>query len=136
MAELWDVVYAFTPPLKVAWGVWLAWGVGQVIWYRHERTARLASTKKPSASPARKAFVSRPSAPERMVTRLVTPEQVITHRAEPLAHAPVTPEPVIDTAAEVAELDRFVADFEMNTRHRRGEPHNEEPYNAHPGGSA
>ena len=132
MAELLDVLNAFTPPLKVAWVVWLAWGVGQVAWYRHARKAQVAATKKPSAPPARKPFVSRPSAPERMGTRLVTPEQVITHK-EPVAAAPVTPEPVDDNVAEVAELDRFVADFEMNTRHRRGEPHNGEPYNAHLG---
>jgi hypothetical protein len=35
---------------------------------------------------------------------------------------------------QFGELDRFVADFEMNTRHRRGEPHNGEPFNAHVGG--
>lgn len=132
MAELLDVLNAFTPPLKVAWVVWLAWGVGQVVWYRHERKPRVATTKKPSATRARKPFVSRPSTPERMGTRLVTPEQVITHK-EPVAAAPVAPEPVADNVAEVAELDRFVADFEMNTRHRRGEPHNGETYNAHLG---
>ena len=132
MAELLDVLNAFTPPLKVAWVVWLAWGVGQVVWYRHERKPRVATTKKPSATRARKPFVSRPSTPERMGTRLVTPEQVIT-RKEPVAAAPVAPEPVADNVAEVAELDRFVADFEMNTRHRRGEPHNGETYNAHLG---
>lgn len=133
MAELLDVVIAFTPPLKVAWVVWLAWGVGQVVWFRHERKPQASSTKKPSA-PARKTFLSKPSAPERMVTRLVTPEQVITHQAEPAAPASVAPEPAADNVAEVAELDRFVADFEMNTRHRRGEPHNGAPYNAHLGG--
>ena len=70
-----------------------------------------------------------------MVTRLVTPEQVITHQSEPIAPAPVAPDPFADNLAEVAELDRFVADFEMNTRHRRGEPHNGAPYDAHLGGT-
>jgi hypothetical protein len=134
MAELLDVVNAFTPPLKVAWVVWLAWGVAQVVWYRHERKPQVASARKPSAAHARKTLVSRPSAPERMVTRLVTPEPVLTHQAEPHTPARVAPEPAADNVAEVAELDRFVADFEMNTRHRRGEPHNGEPYNAQLGG--
>ena len=130
MAEVFDVVNAFTPPLKVAWVVWLAWGVGQVVWYRHEQKQHVASTKKAPAAPARKAFVSRPSAPERMVTRLVTPEQVTTHQQELIPPAPAAPEPLVDSVARVAELDRFVADFEMNTRHRRGEPRNGESCNA------
>ncbi len=132
MAELLDVLNAFTPPLKVAWLVWLAWGIGQVLWYRHERRPQVAA-RKPAAAPVRKPFVSRPSTPERVGTRLVTPD-VITPQAEPSQRAPVAPAPVADNVAGVAELDRFVADFEMNTRHRRGEPHNGEPYNAHLGG--
>jgi hypothetical protein len=133
MAELLDVLNAFTTPLKVAWVVWFAWGVGQVFWYRHERKPQTAS-KRPSAPPVRKPFVSKPSGSDRVVTRLVTPEQVITHQPEPVAPAPVESAQAADNVAgEVGELDRFVADFEMNTRQRRGQPHNGESYNAHPG---
>ena len=133
MAELLDILDAFTTPLKIAWVVWLAWGIGQVFWYRHERRPRVASNK-PASSPVRKPFVSRPSASDRVVTRLVTPEPVLAHQAEPIEPAPVAPAPVADSGApEVSELDRFVADFEMNTRQRRSQPHNGEHYNAHPG---
>ena len=133
MAELFDIVNAFTPPLKVAWVVWFAWGTGQVFWYRSERKPRVAKGRKPVAPSARKPFVSRPSSSDRVATRLVTPN-VVTHLAEPIAQQPVAAAPVVDAVAQVAELDRFVADFEMNARHRRGEPHNGVPYNLHIGG--
>jgi hypothetical protein len=131
MAELLDILDALTTPLKIAWVVWLAWGIGQVFWYRHERKPRAVSTR-PSASP-RKPFVSKPSVPDRVVTRLVTPEPGITHQAEPVEHAAEAPAAAGNVAGEVGELDRFVADFEMNTRQRRAQPHNGESYNATPG---
>ena len=119
MAELLDVLDAFTMPLKIAWVVWFAWGVGQVFWYRYERTPKAAAR-----TPVRKPFVSRPSAPERPMTRLVTPEQVVP------SAPPVVETPGGDSFPAAmdgsGELDKFVADFEMNTRHRRGEPHNGE----------
>ena len=131
MAELLDVLNAFTTPLKMAWVVWLAWGSGQVFWYRYERRPQVA-THKPATSSARKPFVSRPSTNDRVVTRLVTPEQVIGHQPEPIAPAPA---PIVDSMpGEVAELDRFVADFEMNTRQRRSQSHNGESFDAHVGG--
>ena len=114
MFELLDILDAFSTPLKVAWVVWLAWGVAQVFWYRYERRQRSASR---AAAPMRKPFVSKPSMPERP-TRLVTPEQVM---------------PKVSAASEstegpgtIGELDQFVADFEMNTRSRRERPLNGE----------
>ena len=133
MAELLDVLDAFSTPLKIAWVVWIAWGVGQLFWYRYERKPQVAASK-PPASPVRKPFVSRPSTPDRVVTRLVTPEPMLTHQAEPVGGVADGPVGVADNAAgQLGELDRFVADFEMNTRQRRAQPHNGEPYDTHPG---
>ncbi|HVQ15886.1 MAG TPA: hypothetical protein VMS40_19940 [Vicinamibacterales bacterium] len=106
MFELLDILDAFTTPLKVAWVVWIAWGIGQIFWYRHERRPQPART----AASTRKRFVSKPSLPERPMTRLVTPEQVMPN----------------DGPGTIGELDQFVASFEMNTRHRRERPLNGE----------
>jgi hypothetical protein len=109
MFELLDILDAFSTPLKVAWVVWLAWGVAQVFWYRYERRQGSASR---AAAPVRKPFVSKPSMPERP-TRLVTPEQVIPKEPAFAESAPA------DDSVRIGELDQFVADFEMNTRNRR-----------------
>jgi hypothetical protein len=141
MAELLDVLDAFMMPLKIGWVAWLAWGIGLVFWYRHEQS----QTTSPRSAPVRRPFVSKPSMPQRAGTRLITPEPAIAHQApvdapliaaSPLAPPPVAPpvrEPapgLLDepdnVADPVAELDKFVADFEMNTRHRRGGPPNGE----------
>jgi hypothetical protein len=106
MFELLDILDAFTTPLKVAWVVWLAWGIGQIFWYRYERRPQPAR----AAARARKPFVSKPSLPERPMTRLVTPEQVMPS----------------DGPGTIRELDQFVSSFEMNTRHRREQPLNGE----------
>jgi hypothetical protein len=136
MAELLDILDAFTMPLKIGWVVWFAWGIGLVFWYRHDRNSQTASKR----APARRPFVSKPSLPQRAGTRLITPEPVIGHEAPveppPMAPAPVA-QPLIEPAPalldepdqvadQVAELDKFVADFEMNTRHRRSGPVNGE----------
>jgi hypothetical protein len=135
MAELFDILDAFTTPLKLGWVVWLAWGVGQVFWYRHERRARVAAAHRTSAAPVRRPFVSKPSGTDRVVTRLVTPEQVKTDQAPQIdPSSPAVPGADNATAQQNGELDRFVADFEMNARHRLGEPHNGEPFNVHVGG--
>ena len=127
MAELLDILDAFTLPLKTAWVVWFAWGIGQIFWYRHDRRPRAASKRVPSVA-ARKPFVSKPSVPERTGTRLVTPEQVIPIEPPPVEPPFVEPAPaLLEGPGEVAELDRFVADFEMNTRQRRSQPINGEP---------
>lgn len=123
MAELLDILDAFTMPLKIAWVVWFAWGIAQVFWYRYERKPQTAGRR----APAKKPFVSKPSVPDRAPARLVTPEQVISS-APPIVESPGESFlPLAEGTREVTELDRFVADFEMNTRQRRGHPHNEDP---------
>jgi hypothetical protein len=133
MAEVLDVLDAFTMPLKIAWVAWLAWGVGQTFWYRYELKPRVASSQ--AATPIRKPFASKPSMPERASTRLITPDQVTpdkTPRQPSPVETPVGPPPIESAPAltegpgEIEELDRFVADFEMHTRQRRGEPLNGE----------
>lgn len=116
MFELLDILDAFSTPLKVGWVVWLAWGVAQVFWYRYERRQRSATR---AAAPVRKPFVSKPSMPERP-TRLVTPEQVMPKEPAFAESAPA------DDSVRIGELDKFVADFERNTRNRREQPLNGE----------
>lgn len=131
MAELLDILDAFTMPLKIGWVAWFAWGIGLVFWYRHERKSQATS---PRPAPARRPFVSKPSTPQRTGTRLITPEPVIAHEAAvepPIAPPLLEPAPALldepdNMADQVAELDKFVADFEMNTRHRRSGPVNGE----------
>src|SRR5262245_48016459 len=131
MAELLDILDAFTMPLKTAWVVWFAWGIGQIFWYRHDRRRQAASRRVPPVA-ARKPFVSTPSVPERMASRLVTAEQVLPGGPQPVEPPFVEPAPALPEGSEVTELDRFVASFEMNTRQRRSQPHNGEP-SAHVG---
>jgi hypothetical protein len=123
MAELMDILDAFTTPLKIAWVVWFAWGVGQIFWYRYERKPQAA----PARTSARKPFVSKPSAPERPMTRLVTPEQVASAPAVVESPGGESFPALMDASSGATDLDRFVADFEMNTRHRREQPHNGAP---------
>lgn len=116
MAELLDILDAFSTQLKVAWVVWLAWGVAQVFWYRHERRPQPARR----VAPVRKPFVSKASASERQTTRLVTPEQVMPKQTAG-GQSPA------DGPGPIGELDQFVASFEMNSRARREQPLNGEP---------
>jgi hypothetical protein len=135
MAELLDILDAFTISLKTGWVVWFAWGIGQIFWYRHERKSPSASTR--TSALVRKPFVSKPSLPGRVGTRLITPEPVIRQEPLPVDPVPFAPphiEPapapapaLLEAPDQIQELDRFVADFEMNTRHRRGGPLNGEP---------
>jgi hypothetical protein len=121
MVELLDVLDAFSMPLKVGWVVWIAWGIGQTFWYRSERRPRAARAQ---AVAARKPFVSKPSLPERPITRLVTPEQVLPKKPAFAESAP----PPADGPGRIDELDEFVASFEMNTRNRREQPLNGESF--------
>ncbi len=153
MAELIDILDAFTMPLKIGWVVWLAWGIGLAFWHRHEGTSQPSSPRLRTA-PVRKPFVSKPSIPPRARTRLITPEPLIAREPARLAppsfeppsfepppfEAPPFDPPLVEPAPalleetnRVAELDRFVADFEMNTRHRRSGPVNGEssPFDGH-----
>src|SRR5262245_14136947 len=143
MAELLDILDAFAMPLKVGWVAWLAWGIGLVFWYRHDRSSEIASRRLSAA--VRKPFVSKPSIAQRTSTGLIRAVPVAGHRSPvaPQAEAPQpeAPPPVVPSLLEpastplegadhttdhVAELDRFVADFEKNTRHRHGNPLNGE----------
>ena len=53
---------------------------------------------------ARKPFVSKPSLPERPMTRLVTPEQVLPKKPAFAESAP----PPVDGPSRIDELDEFV----------------------------
>jgi len=121
MVELLDILDAFSMPLKAGWVVWIAWGIGQIFWYRSERRPRAARAQ---AVSARKPFVSKPSLPERPMTRLVTPEQVLPKKPAFAESAP----PPADGPGRIDELDEFVASFEMNTRNRREQPLNGESF--------
>jgi len=123
MVELLDILDAFSMPLKVGWVVWIAWGIGQIFWYRSERRPQAARAQ---AVAARKPFVSKPSLPERPMTRLVTPEQVLPKKPAFAESAP----PPADGPGRIDELDEFVASFEMNRRNRREQPLNGESFNA------
>ena len=126
MAELLDVLDAFSNPLKIGWVMWVAWGVGQVFWYRHER--------RPQGAPPRHAIVEKEAAPAPAVPRLITAAPAI----ETLP--PVAPEvPVFDPSTAVVEtfaapsndLDSFVAEFEMRSQRRRNaDPTVESSYGA------
>ena len=132
MAELLDILDAFAMPLKVGWVAWLAWGIGLVFWHRHDRSSEIASRR--LSTVVRKPFVSKPSMAQRTGTGLIRPEPVAGYKP-PVAPQPEAPPPVVPSPLEptstplegadrmtdrVAELDRFVADFEKNTRHRPG----------------
>jgi hypothetical protein len=125
MRELLDVANAFDTPLKVAWIVWLAWGIGQLFWYKHERTSALVRKLQVPSRPVR------PHAPRREKTvepvgRVITPQHVnaeaskVSFAAPPV---PAPPVPVFDPAKAILEtfdprdrgdLDAIVADMEAN----------------------
>jgi hypothetical protein len=126
MREFLDVANAFDTPLKVAWIVWLAWGIGQLFWFKHERANALVRKLQPPMP------VRRP-APRREKTveplgRLITPQHVEAQAPRvpfeaPVAPAPVSPAPVFDPAKAILEtfdprergdLDAIVADMEAN----------------------
>lgn len=91
MGELLDITNAFTTPLKVAWVVWLVWGIGQIAWYRHERVHAM-TPKFPLRRAARR--TSRPSrakSAEPIASRLITPSHVAPARKagpQPGRHEP------------------------------------------------
>jgi hypothetical protein len=101
MSEMMDVLNAFGTPLKLAWVGWLAWGVGQYFWFRHERSTpakKVTSVAKPAPKKAAvPKTVAAQVADAPVVGRLFTPTHVL---AEPKPSAAVTPlvqpEPVAD----------------------------------------
>jgi hypothetical protein len=149
MKEAMDVINAFASPLKLAWVVWLAWGVGQYFWFRHERSVasglpKPAVAARPAARkpmPAKKPAITEVP----VMGRLITPQHVtaapkaqVNVPVAPVAPvAPVVPvfdAPRFDPSTAVIEtfaappadvaLDRLVADFEMHdARPRRHRSH-------------
>src|SRR4030095_16580211 len=125
MREFVDVANAFDTPLKVAWIVWLAWGIGQLFWYKHERANALVRKLQPSVRPVRRPAPRRETTRE-PVGRLITPQHVDAEApkipfAAPVAPAP--PAPVFDAAKAIVEtfdprergeLDAIVAAMEAN----------------------
>jgi len=99
MSEMMDVLNAFGPTLKLAWVGWLAWGVGQYFWFRHERSMpvkKAASVAKAVAKkPAVPKTVAVQAAEAPVVGRLFTPTHV-TPETKPSAPVmpQVQPEPV------------------------------------------
>ena len=119
MQEILDVADAFGTPLKVAWVVWLAWGVGQAFWYKHERT-RTAAQKFPGAVLPTRNARKREKPAEPLVARLITPQYVAP---TPKVESPGPPAPPFDPSKAVVEtfdprdrgdLDAIVADMEAN----------------------
>jgi hypothetical protein len=126
MVEVIDVMEAFSTPLKIAWGVWLTWGVAQVLWYRQERRA--------SAHAARPARLSGPPAAPRM-SASVSPTTVPGARpvqepiAAPVAAAatewepePWTPSPGVGSPAPALEIAAAAtaAEWELGERATAG----------------
>jgi hypothetical protein len=82
MFEVIDVLNALGTPLKLAWIVWLAWGVGQYFWLRKRRSMpakRVTSVAKPAPK------------------KVAVPKTVAAQAAEAPVMTPV-PEPVAEPA--------------------------------------
>ena len=126
MGEFLDVANAFDTPLKVAWIVWLAWGIGQLFWWKYERTNALVRKLQPAVRPVRRPVPRREKIVE-AVGRLITPQHVDAEAPKVSFQAPVAPAPmpapVFDPAKAIVEtfdprergeLDAIVADMEAN----------------------
>ena len=132
MTELLDVANAFSTPLKVAWIVWLAWGIGQAYWFKHERANAAAPTLAKAPRAPRKALLKRDKVVQ-PVGRLITPQHVAPRPQPAPEPAPVFEQPVFETPAYSAQafdpskavvetfdprgaasLDAIVADMEAN----------------------
>ncbi len=115
MSEVMDVLNAFGTPLKLAWVGWIAWGVGQYFWFRHERSMpvkKVTSVAKPAVKkPAAPKTVAVQAAEAPVVGRLFTPTHVTADvkPSQPVAleatqvrlePAPVTPSMPLAVAAD------------------------------------
>jgi len=93
MSEVMDVMNALGTPLKLAWVGWVAWGVGQYFWFRHERSMpmkRVTSVAKPGVKkPVVAKTVAAQAAEAPVVGRLITPTHV---PAEAKTRVPVVPQ--------------------------------------------
>jgi hypothetical protein len=111
MSEVMDVLNAFGTPLKLAWIGWIAWGVGQYFWFRHERSAYRAP--KPAAAP--KAVAKKPAAPKPVAVqaaeapvmgRLITPTHVTAEaKPAPSVRPDVPASPVPDSMPVAVAAD-------------------------------
>lgn len=103
MSDFLDVINAFGTPLKLAWVGWIAWGVGQYFWFRHERSApakRVTSVAKSVAKKAAPVQAARPEAAETpVVGRLITPSQVVA-QPKPSPAMSAQPEPMPEAIPE------------------------------------
>jgi hypothetical protein len=116
-----DVVNAFGTPLKLAWVGWIAWGVGQYFWFRHERSMparKVTSVARPAAKkPVVPKTVAVQAAEAPVVGRLFTPTHVTAdvkpnqpsaHEATHVRPAPAVAAPMPATvAATDATLPAF-----------------------------
>jgi hypothetical protein len=100
MSEVMDVINAFGTPLKLAWVGWVAWGVGQYFWFRHERSTlvvrKVTSVAKPVAKKAAPKTIAAQAAEAPVVGRLITPTHVAAE-AKPVVS--VAPQPHTEAAA-------------------------------------
>jgi hypothetical protein len=118
MSEVMDVINAFGTPLKLAWVGWLAWGVGQYFWFRHERSIparKVTSVAKPVAKkPVVPKTVAVQAAEAPVVGRLFTPTHVTADakpsQANALDATQVRQEPAVvpSTPVTVAASDATV----------------------------
>ena len=127
MREFLDVANAFDTPLKVAWIVWLAWGIGQLFWYKRARMNAIARTLQGPVRPVRRPAPRRDTSVE-PVGRLITPQHVEAEAPRvafetPAVPAAASPAPAFDAAKAIVEtfdprergdLDAIVADMEAN----------------------
>ncbi len=104
MFEVIDVLNALGTPLKLAWAVWLAWGVGQYFWFRKRRSLPAPKKVTSVAKPAPKKVtvpktVAVQAAEAPVMGRLITPSHV-TADPKPIASVapPVQPERVAEPA--------------------------------------
>ncbi len=44
MVDILDIVNAVPAPLRAAWALWIAWGAGQIIWYRRARVVPVVAS--------------------------------------------------------------------------------------------
>jgi hypothetical protein len=116
-----DVLNAFGNPLKLAWVGWIAWGVGQYFWFRHERSMPVKKVTSVARAVAKKPAVPKTVAAQAaeapVVGRLFTPTHVVPETKPSAPAMPqVQPEPVeipspmpmpVVAAAEEAPVPAF-----------------------------
>jgi len=122
MSEVIDVINAFGSPLKLAWVGWMAWGVGQYFWFRHERSMpakKVTSVARPAAKkPAVPKTVAAQAAEAPVVGRLFTPTHVTADvkPSQPVAHeaTQVRLEPAVaaSTSVTVGAIEATVPGFD------------------------